>query len=105
MGSDLDPEVIYLEPEDVLGFYADLFGLTDRQAVDRLRNSEGLTSGLARPRSAARYGDADLAQQAALLAHGIAESQLFLEGNKRTGLVDDGRLPGSQWVCPHRPTD
>ncbi len=87
MGSNPSPNVIYLEPEDVIGFYADLFGLTDQEASDRLRDLGGLVSSLVRPRWAARYAGADIAQQAAVLAHGIAEGQYFLEGNKRTALV------------------
>lgn len=78
---------MYLELGDILGIYADLFGYTERQAEDRLRNPDGLASTLARPQWAARYGGADISQQAALLAHGIAEGQHFLEGNKRTALV------------------
>ncbi len=35
----------------------------------------------------AHYQDADLAMQAAVLAHGIAETQPFVEGNKRTALA------------------
>ena len=33
------------------------------------------------------YQDADLALQAAVLAHGIAEGQQFIDGNKRTALI------------------
>ena len=40
-----------------------------------------------RPRQAAHYEGADLAQQAALLLCGIAETQPFMDGNKRTALV------------------
>ncbi len=87
MGPDPGPDLLYLEPGDVLGIYADLFGYTERQAGDRLRNPDGLASALGRPLWAARYGGADIAHQAALLAHGIAEGQHFLEGNKRTALV------------------
>jgi death-on-curing protein len=76
-----------LELEDVLGIYADLFGYTEREAKDRLRGPDGLASTLARPGWAARYGGADIAHQAVLLAHGIAEGQHFLEGNKRIALV------------------
>jgi death-on-curing protein len=42
---------------------------------------------LARPRSYADYEDADLPLQAAVLAHGIAESQTFVDANKRLALV------------------
>jgi death-on-curing protein len=40
-----------------------------------------------RPRNYALYEDADLALQAAVLAHGIAESQTFIDGNKRLALI------------------
>ena len=47
----------------------------------------GLESALGRPRNYAHYQEADLALQAAALAHGIAESQAFIDGNKRLALV------------------
>ncbi len=87
MGPDPGGDLLYLELGDVLGIYADLFGYTEPQAEDRLRSPDGLASALARPGWAARYGGADIAHQAALLAHGIAEGQHFLEGNKRAALV------------------
>ena len=39
-----------------------------------------------RPSTYEHYRDADLALQGAVLAHGIAEGQIFVDGNKRTGL-------------------
>lgn len=42
---------------------------------------------LARPATYAHYQNADLALQAAVLAHGIAEGQFFIDGNKRLALV------------------
>ena len=81
------PDVLYLELEDILGLYSEVFGLTDQQARDRLRNEAGLRGALSRPQSYAHYQKADLALQAAVLAEGIAEGQHFLEGNKRTALV------------------
>jgi death-on-curing protein len=41
----------------------------------------------ARPRNYALYEHADLALQAAALAHGIAEGQTFVDGNKRLALI------------------
>ena len=41
----------------------------------------------AAPQLAAHYENADLVLQAAVLAHGIAEGQQFIDGNKRTALV------------------
>jgi len=42
----MSPELIYLELEDVLGLYADVFGLNDQEARDRLRNEPGLQAAL-----------------------------------------------------------
>ncbi len=81
------PDLLYLELEDVLGLYADLFELDDQGAKDRLRNEDGLRSALNRPRTYAYYMKAEIAAHGAALAHGIAEGQPFLEGNKRIGLV------------------
>ena len=39
------------------------------------------------PRTYAHYESADLARQAAVFAHSIAEGQLFIDGNERTALV------------------
>jgi death-on-curing protein len=79
--------VAYLELEDALELYAAIIGGTAAQAEDHLRNRSGLESALARPETYAHYEDADLALQAAVLAHGIAESQCFIDGNKRLALV------------------
>ena len=57
------------------------------QAADQLRDQAGLESALGRPRNYAHYQEADLALQAAALAHGVAESQAFIDGNKRLALV------------------
>lgn len=40
-----------------------------------------------RPRNYAHYHAADVALQASVLAHGIAETQPFVDGNKRTALA------------------
>jgi death-on-curing protein len=52
-----------------------------------LRDHAGLEAAIARPQAYAHYEAADLALQAAALAHGIAESQLFIDGNKRVALA------------------
>jgi death-on-curing family protein len=77
----------YLEIENVLQFHADPFGITDQQASDRLRDPDRLQAALARPRQYAFYPEADLSLQAAALAHGIAEGQPFVDGNRRVTLV------------------
>ena len=86
----MDPEgaaPVYLELADALELYAAIVGGTAAQAADQLRDPAGLESALGRPRNYALYEDADLALQAAALAHGIAESQTFIDGNKRLALI------------------
>jgi death-on-curing family protein len=80
-------EPVYLTLDDVLELYGLIIGATVAEARDQLRNNDGLESALARPETYAHYQDADLALQAAVLAHGIAEGQQFIDGNKRTALV------------------
>ncbi len=79
--------VDYLDLDDVLDAYAAALGCTRQQAADQLRNRAGLEGALARPQQWAYYQQADLALQAAVLIHSIAETQPFIEGNKRTALV------------------
>ena len=79
--------LIYLEIDDVLEMYGAIIGSTAGQAADHLRDRPGLESALGRPAMHAHYEGADLALQAAVLAHGIAEGQLFIDGNKRAALV------------------
>jgi death-on-curing family protein len=76
--------VIYLELRDVFRAHANLFCFAPEQASDHVRNMDGLLAVLARPRQYAYYQEADLALQGAVLSHGIAEGQLFVDGNKRT---------------------
>ncbi len=78
--------VLYLEIEDVVAIYAELFACSDQEAADQLRDQGGLERALNRPLAYAYYQSADLSLQAAALAHGIAEGQYFIDGNKRTAL-------------------
>jgi death-on-curing protein len=48
---------------------------------------EKLEGALRRPEQHAHYEDADLAQQAAVLVHGIVEAHAFQDGNKRVALA------------------
>jgi len=80
-------EPIYLELDDVLELYGAIIGGTAAQAADHLRDRAGLQSALGRAAMHAHYEAADLALQAAVLAHGLAEGQLFIDGNKRIALV------------------
>ncbi len=80
-------DVLYLDLDDVLRLHARIFHIDATAARDRLRDASALESALARPANHATYEQADLATQAAILAHGIAQSQSFLDGNKRSALL------------------
>lgn len=75
-------ETTYLGVDDVLSLYAEIFRCTREQARDQLRNPEGLEGALARPLWQAHYGSTDLAKQAAVLAHGIAEGQPIVDASQ-----------------------
>ena len=80
-------EPVYLTLADVLELHGLIIGATATEAANQLRNRAGLESALARPETHAHYQGSDLALQAAVLAHGIAEGQQFIDGNKRTALI------------------
>ncbi len=84
---DEDLELVYLTLEDAFELYAAIVNRTTAHAATALRARSTLEGALGRPASYAHYQDADLALQAAVLAHGIAEGQSFLDGNKRLALV------------------
>jgi death-on-curing family protein len=77
-------DIVYLDVDDVLVLYGELFGCSVERAKDQLLRPELLESALTRPAHYAFYQGADLALQAAVLAHGVAENQPFVDGNKRT---------------------
>jgi hypothetical protein len=66
---EFEAEPIHLELADVLELYAAIIGGTVMEAGNQLRDRSGLEGALARPRAYAHYEDADLALQAAVLAH------------------------------------
>jgi death-on-curing protein len=82
-----ETELVYLALPDLLDLYALIIGASASEAADQLRNRDGLQGALARAETYAHYEAADLALQAAVLAHGIAEGQPFIDGNKRMALV------------------
>jgi death-on-curing protein len=51
-----------------------------------LRSEHGLESAIAQPQNVYFYGNGDLYEVAAAYAYHIAESQAYLDGNKRTGV-------------------
>jgi death-on-curing protein len=80
-------EPVYLTLADILELHALIIGATAAEAADQLRNRAGLESAIARPETYVHYQEADMALQATVLAHGIAEGQQFIDGNKRTALI------------------
>jgi death-on-curing family protein len=80
-------ELVYLTFGDALEIYAAIINGSAEQAADHLRSRDALEGALGRPASYAHYGQGDLALQATVLAHGIAETQPFVDGNKRAALV------------------
>ncbi|HEX2988290.1 MAG TPA: type II toxin-antitoxin system death-on-curing family toxin [Chloroflexota bacterium] len=52
-----------------------------------LRDRGLLEAALMRPQMAAYYRDADLIEQAAILAVGISQAQSYIQGNKRTAFI------------------
>jgi len=85
--TDDDLELVYLTLEDALELYAAITDSTTEHATAVLRARSTLEGALARPAAYAHYEDSDISLQAAVLAHGIAESQAFLDGNKRLAFV------------------
>jgi hypothetical protein len=71
---------IHLDVDVVLLVHAEIFGLSLEAARDRVLKPEGLASAVNRPPTYEHYRDADLALQGAVLAHGIAEGQIFVDG-------------------------
>ena len=79
--------MIYLTVEDVLTIHAEVVGCTEDEAEGRLRSLPRLEGALARPMWHAHYVDPDVAYLAAVLAHGLAEGQHFVDGTKRTAFL------------------
>ena len=85
--AERQPAYVQIELAEALALYAEIKGLSLEGAQGELRDEGLLESALARPKNAAHYSDADLAEQAANLLWGIAENQPFVDGNKRLALV------------------
>jgi death-on-curing family protein len=78
---------VFLSADDVILLYAQLMDIDENLAQSQVRNRDGLESAVARCEWYACYAEADLATQAAVLAHGLAEGQHFIDGNKRIAHV------------------
>lgn len=77
-----DDGIVYLVIEDVIEFFGAIIGRSPEQAADQLRDRDALEGALARPQMHGHDEGSDVAFQGAVLAHGIAESQSFIDGNK-----------------------
>jgi death-on-curing protein len=86
-GGEEEAPLVYIDVELILHLYASLFGCSADQAADQLPSPAALEGALSRPMYHAHNAGADLALQAAVLCHGIAEIQPFIDGNKRTALA------------------
>ena len=65
-------ETLYLGLDDAIRLHARIFDIDASTARERPRDGGALESALARPINHAIYESADIAMQAAILAHGIA---------------------------------
>lgn len=77
----------WLTTAEVIALFAIALNIDDGEARRRLRSESALDGAVARPRAYADYQGADLALQAAVLGHGIAQAQAFIDGNKRAALM------------------
>lgn len=78
---------VYLGVEDALEIYAAIFGLTTTQAEDHLRSRQALKERWGARRAMRTTRMRILPFRPQVLAHGIAETQPFVDGNKREALI------------------
>ena len=79
--------MIYLAAEDVLEIHAEAVGCSEAEAGHRLLSLARLEGALARPMWYERFVDPEVPYLAAVLAHGLAEGQVFIDGDKRTAFL------------------
>ena len=79
------PEIPFLTVEAVLDLHAD--SLREHGGSEGVRDTAGLESAIAQPQNDFFYGGADVFGIAAAYAFHIAQSQAFIDGNKRTGVA------------------
>jgi death-on-curing protein len=84
VASDKAPR--YLSLAEILALHEAVMERTG-QTPAPLPDEGRLDSAVQRPRTAAHYRDADIVEQAALLAVGIAQAKALLDGNTRTAFV------------------
>ena len=77
----------YLSTLDVIGLHQEIMRRYGQSSALRENGEDAIESALMRPQWAARYQDADLAQQAALIILGIAQTHPFVDGNERVAFA------------------
>jgi death-on-curing protein len=98
----LEQEPVFLTREQIEEIHRDQ--LNEFGGIHGLRDEGALESAIAQPLNVYFYGDGDLYEIAGAYAFHIAESQAYLDGNKRTAVqaaldfleingVDTSRLP------------
>jgi death on curing protein len=98
----LEQEPVFLAREQIEEIHRDQ--INEFGGTDGLRDEGALESAIAQPLNVYFYGNGDLYEIAAAYAYHIAESQAYLDGNKRTGVeaaldfleingIDTSRLP------------
>lgn len=75
--------VEYLTVADIIEAHAQIMESMG-STPEPIRSLDLLESTTMKPQAAAYYANADIAEQAAVLAVGIPQNQPFLDGNKRT---------------------
>lgn len=80
----MEQEPFFLTREQVEEIHRDQINAFG--GIHGLRDEGALESAIAQPLNVYFYGDGDLCEIAAAYAFHIAESQAYLDGNKRTGV-------------------
>jgi death-on-curing protein len=80
----LEQEPLFLTREQIDTIHRDQ--IEAYGGLQGLRSEHSLESAIAQPQNVYLYGDGDLYEIAAAYAFHIAESQAYLDGNKRTGV-------------------
>ncbi len=98
----MENDPVFLEREQIDKIHQEQ--LSAWGGMPGIRNENGLESAIAQPVNVYHYGSGDVYEIAAAYAYHIAESQAYLDGNKRTGIgaalifldlngVDTSKLP------------
>jgi death-on-curing protein len=80
----LEQEPVFLAREQIDEIHRDQ--INEFGGVHGLRDEGALESAIAQPQNVYFYGNGDLYEIAGAYAFHIAESQAYLDGNKRTGM-------------------